>query len=99
MIARELQLRDFPALPSARWSRVDGFFARAHETAATKPLPRWSGEIYLELHRATLTTQSGVKQKHRRAERALIVAETWLAWRISSAASRRRRWSRCGALS
>ena len=32
--------------------------------------------MYLELHRATLTTQSGVKRKHRRAERALITAET-----------------------
>ncbi len=76
MIAREVQLRDFPALPEARWSRVDDFFARAHETAKMKPLPRWSGEMYLELHRATLTSQSSVKQKHRRAERALIVAET-----------------------
>jgi alpha-mannosidase len=36
----------------------------------------WQGEIYLELHRATLTTQSGVKKKHRGAERALITAET-----------------------
>lgn len=76
MIAREVQLRDFPALPRASWSRVDAFFARAHETAAAKPLPRWSGEMYLELHRATLTTQSGVKRRHRQAERGLIVAET-----------------------
>jgi alpha-mannosidase len=76
MVAREVQLRDFPALPEARWSRVDEFFAHAHETAKSKSLPRWSGEMYLELHRATLTSQSGVKQKHRRAERALIVAET-----------------------
>src|ERR1019366_3995358 len=30
----------------------------------------------LELHRATLTTQSGVKRRHRRAETALIAAET-----------------------
>ncbi|MDE3177158.1 MAG: alpha-mannosidase [Pseudomonadota bacterium] len=76
MIARETQLRDFPALPQARWSRVDAFFARAHATAATKTLPRWSGEMYLELHRATLTSQSGVKRRHRQAERGLIVAET-----------------------
>ena len=32
--------------------------------------------MYLELHRATLTTQSGVKRGHRAAERALIAAET-----------------------
>jgi alpha-mannosidase len=76
MVARELQLRDFPALPQARWSRVDEFFAGAHESARARPLPVWSGEMYLELHRATLTSQSGVKMKHRRAERGLIVAET-----------------------
>ncbi|MGD0641242.1 MAG: glycoside hydrolase family 38 C-terminal domain-containing protein [Roseiarcus sp.] len=75
-IDAEVSLRDFPALPRARWSRVDDFFARAHETAAAQALPTWRGEIYLELHRATLTTQSGVKRKHRRAESALVTAET-----------------------
>ena len=35
------------------------------QAARTRELPVWSGEIYLELHRATLTTQSGVKRKHR----------------------------------
>jgi alpha-mannosidase len=76
MIAREVQLRDFPALPRARWGTVKGFFEDAHASAKTRELPVWSGEIYLELHRATLTTQSGVKRKHRAAERALITAET-----------------------
>jgi alpha-mannosidase len=68
MIARETELRDFPALPKARWSTVHGFFAAAHASAAEKTLPVWSGEIYLELHRATLTTQGRVKRKHRAAE-------------------------------
>ncbi len=75
MVDREVQLRDFPAIPNAQWGRVEEFFEGAHQTAALKPLTVWSGEIYLELHRATLTTQSGVKRKHRRAERALITAE------------------------
>ena len=68
-------MRELPALPSARWERVDAFFARAHESADSAT-PVWRGEIYLELHRATLTTQSGVKRRHRRAEAALIAAET-----------------------
>jgi alpha-mannosidase len=75
-VEREMQLRDFPALPKARWSTVDGFFARMHETAKTATLPVWQNDIYLELHRATLTTQSAVKKLHRQAERALITAET-----------------------
>ena len=76
MVEREVQLRDFPAIPKARWGTVKGYYEKAHRTAAEKELPVWDGEIYLELHRATLTTQSGVKRKHRQAERALITAET-----------------------
>ncbi|MBX4949716.1 alpha-mannosidase [Rhizobium binae] len=76
MVEREVQLRDFPAIPQARWGTVKGFYEDAHRTASEKSLPVWDGEIYLELHRATLTTQSGVKRKHRQAERALITAET-----------------------
>lgn len=75
-VEREMQLRDFPALPRARWDRVEDFFARAHDTAAQTRLPAWRGDIYLELHRGTLTTQSAVKKLHRQAERALITAET-----------------------
>lgn len=76
MLERELQLRNFPALPQARWSRVDAFFERARKQEPARGYPLWSGEIYLELHRATLTTQGAVKKMHRRAERALITAET-----------------------
>jgi alpha-mannosidase len=75
-IEREMQLRDFPAIPRIRWSKVADFFERAHQTAKNNTLPVWSGDIYLELHRATLTTQSAVKKAHRQAERALITAET-----------------------
>ena len=76
MLEREEQLRDFPAIPAAHWGRVDDFFADAERSASAKPLTVWSGEIYLELHRATLTTQSAVKRLHRHAERALVTAET-----------------------
>ncbi|OWK22922.1 hypothetical protein AJ87_38730 [Rhizobium yanglingense] len=76
MIMREEQLRFFPALPQARWTRVHDFFKDAHDTAARKDLTVWQGEIYLELHRATLTSQSAVKRLHRKAERSLVTAET-----------------------
>ncbi len=79
MVEREVQLRDFPVLPKARWGHVADYFADAHRRATETPLPVWRGEIYLELHRATLTTQSNVKRLHRQAERALITAETTAA--------------------
>ncbi|THD45478.1 MAG: alpha-mannosidase [Bradyrhizobium sp.] len=74
-IDNERLMRELPALPSAHWQRVDAFFARAHD-GADAATPIWRGEIYLELHRATLTTQSGVKRRNRRAEAALTAAET-----------------------
>ncbi|MFZ2102891.1 MAG: glycoside hydrolase family 38 C-terminal domain-containing protein [Oricola sp.] len=76
MVEREKQLRDFPAIPETTWGRIDEFFARAKAGEPARGYPSWSGEIYLELHRATLTTQSAVKKLHRHAERALITAET-----------------------
>jgi len=75
MVEREVQLRSFPTLPRTRWSKVHDFYADAHTTADASKMPVWQGEIYLELHRATLTTQGHVKRMHRHAERALITAE------------------------
>ncbi|MBZ9936246.1 alpha-mannosidase [Mesorhizobium sp. BR1-1-16] len=75
MLERQKQLADFPAVPSMRPARVEEFFGRIHDNLPAD-VPTWIGEIYLELHRATLTTQSGTKKKHREAERALITAET-----------------------
>ena len=40
-------------------------------------LPVWVGELYLEAHRATLTTHAEVKLANRRAEEALRAAELW----------------------
>ncbi|MBL1242157.1 MAG: alpha-mannosidase, partial [OCS116 cluster bacterium] len=76
MLTREKQLRDFPALPTARWSHVSEFFERLHQGEPNTGYPAWQGEIYLELHRGTLTSQSHTKRLHRHAERALITAET-----------------------
>ncbi|MCP3903054.1 MAG: alpha-mannosidase [Planctomycetes bacterium] len=46
---------------------------------AGRDLPVWDGELYLELHRGTLTTQSWLKRANRRAEHALRVAELLVA--------------------
>ena len=77
MLDRQRRFAAFPAVPALRPVRVDDWFAKAHDTVADKPeLPVWVGEMYLELHRGTLTTQGRTKRLHRRAERALIAAET-----------------------
>lgn len=73
------RLKNFPALPRLEHTRVDDFFA---SLPPTESLPVWVGELYLELHRATLTTQSRIKKLNREAEHRLVEAEilSSLAW-------------------
>ena len=51
------------------------FFAAAQ--AEYPDAPVWSGELYLELHRGTLTSQVEIKQGNRRCENLLREAELW----------------------
>jgi alpha-mannosidase len=68
-------LAAFPTLPELAFSRVDALFERMRRSAEASGAPVWSGELYLELHRGTLTTQGRTKRLHRRAERDLVAAE------------------------
>ncbi len=72
------RLRNYPALPTLEMSRVDELMARLPQDG----LPVWVGELYLELHRGTLTTQSRTKKLHREAEHRLFESEviSSLAW-------------------
>jgi alpha-mannosidase len=77
MLTRQRQLANFPVVPALRPVNVADWFASTRDRVAANPkLPTWVGEIYLELHRGTLTSQGRTKFLHRRAERALITAET-----------------------
>ncbi len=73
MTARIDQLRDTEGLPRIEHSTVAAFF----DAARTTNPPLWSGELYLEYHRGTLTSQAEIKQLHRRAELVLREAEIW----------------------
>ncbi|MHC4914364.1 MAG: alpha-mannosidase [Planctomycetota bacterium] len=65
--------RDLQGLPRTRQERADSFFRRLEREAGR--LPEWTGELYLELHRGTSTTQARTKRDNRRAELALREAE------------------------
>ena len=39
----------------------------------------WAGELYLEIHRGTYTSQAAMKQGNRRSEHLLREAELWSA--------------------
>ena len=66
-------VRTLPALPQSRISSAKEFFDALAEGADR--LPIWTGELYLERHRGSLTTHAWVKNANRRAELALYEAE------------------------
>ncbi|KRF38329.1 glycoside hydrolase family 38 C-terminal domain-containing protein [Terrabacter sp. Soil810] len=71
------RLADLEGSPTVRWEHPDAFFDRARGELAHPPV--WVGELYLELHRATLTSQHRTKQGNRRTEHLLVEAERWAA--------------------
>ncbi|WP_047524491.1 alpha-mannosidase [Microbacterium sp. ZOR0019] len=77
MTGKAERLRDLEGSAQVVWEHPDDFFDAAR---AELPHPAvWVGELYLELHRGTLTSQHATKALHRWAEHALIEAELWAA--------------------
>jgi len=76
MVERAREMTGLPAVPEVSFGAVAAFFERTRQAVQGQELPTWLGEMYLELHRGTLTTQGRTKYLHRRAERDLVAAET-----------------------
>ncbi|MEV7127914.1 glycoside hydrolase family 38 C-terminal domain-containing protein [Streptomyces sp. NPDC093260] len=77
MVAKAARLRDLEGSARVVWETPAAFFDKA-EAEYPEP-PVWVGELYLELHRATLTSQARTKQGNRRSEHLLREAELWAA--------------------
>ncbi|MFE2262512.1 alpha-mannosidase [Streptomyces griseosporeus] len=77
MVAKAARVRNLEGSPTVVWEPPKAFFAKA-EAEYPEP-PVWVGELYLELHRATLTSQAQTKQGNRRSEHLLREAELWAA--------------------
>ncbi len=60
-------LDSFPAMPRIRTSTVAEFFHQL-EASSGGHLPAWNGELYLEYHRGTYTSQSRNKRANRKSE-------------------------------
>ncbi|MCX5302135.1 MULTISPECIES: alpha-mannosidase [Streptomyces] len=76
-LARARRQRDLEGSPKVRIERPDAFFEKAHAEYGDAPV--WAGELYLELHRGTYTSQAKTKQGNRRSESLLREAELWAA--------------------
>ncbi len=59
--------------PRVRFDTAKNFFDRLEKNKDN--LETWVGELYLELHRGTLTTQGLVKKQNRKLENKLILVE------------------------
>ncbi|MBV1779050.1 alpha-mannosidase [Paeniglutamicibacter sp. ABSL32-1] len=77
MTGKARRLADLEGSAKVKWEHPDEFFRRA-KTELENP-PVWVGELYLELHRATLTSQHRTKEGNRRTEQLLVEAELWAA--------------------
>ena len=64
-----LEIMDhFPALPQVQHSSVKKFFEAIEPVKVSKMLPVWNGELYLEYHRGTYTSQALMKKNNRKSE-------------------------------
>ncbi|MFI6425233.1 alpha-mannosidase [Promicromonospora sp. NPDC050880] len=82
MTGKAQRLADLEGSAKVRWEHPDAFFERARtelDAARHGDSAVWVGELYLELHRATLTSQHKTKQGNRRNEQLLVEAEAWAA--------------------
>jgi alpha-mannosidase len=73
------RLGDLEGVPRAAWKTVSAALAEIFNASA---FPEWCGELYLELHRGTYTTQSRTKRNNRRLEFALRYAEFLCAFAV-----------------
>ena len=73
MLEKAARLKDFDGLPKLKQEKAITFFENAERDA--RDLPVWVGELYLELHRGTYTSQAKNKRGNRKSEFLLRDAE------------------------
>ncbi|MEV1294682.1 glycoside hydrolase family 38 C-terminal domain-containing protein [Pseudonocardia sp. NPDC049635] len=77
MLAAAHRQADLEGAPRVRVGTSAEFFTAAEAEYSDPPV--WSGELYLEYHRGTYTSQARTKQGNRRTEHLLREAELWAA--------------------
>jgi alpha-mannosidase len=79
MLENIRQIEKIPGLPQIRTSNVTSYLEKLHKSwddkANTAYRPVWDGEMYLEFHRGTYTSQARNKKANREMELAFRTAE------------------------
>lgn len=84
MLKMRRAMEELPGLPHVKPSRAGDFLKRLEESAGAhrEEMHVWDGELYLEYHRGTYTTQANNKRMNRKLEFLLTETEwlSGLAW-------------------
>lgn len=91
MLEMRRRLEQMPGLPNVKTGRADEYFQRLAQTVeeTDRYVHVWDGELYLEYHRGTYTSQAHNKKMNRKLE--LLYRET--EWLSSLAAVVQKDWS------
>ena len=75
MVERNRHTADIPYLPKVKMGSAQGYF----DSLKAEDLPVYNGEMYLEKHRGTYTSQSNNKNSNREFEEKMLSLEKLLA--------------------
>ncbi|MBP3375508.1 MAG: alpha-mannosidase [Clostridia bacterium] len=76
-MARRLE-KGIPGTPIFKMDFAGNFLSRLKDRVKNDPrLPTWQGELYLEFHRGTYTSQAKNKKNNRRCEELYLNTELW----------------------
>jgi alpha-mannosidase len=76
MIEAGKKMNEIPGMPEIKFGSAEAYFSRLDQrVSSNSDLPVWDGELYLEYHRGTYTSQAEIKKNNRKAEILLHDAE------------------------
>lgn len=69
MLEMGRKMQELPAVPEVKFGKAEPYFDRLENRVKdNSDLPVWDGELYLEYHRGTYTSQAEVKKNNRNSE-------------------------------
>lgn len=69
MIETGKKMQELPGIPEVKFGLAEPYFKELEEKVKdNKNLPVWDGELYLEYHRGTFTSQARIKRNNRYSE-------------------------------
>lgn len=79
MLEQARVMKNLPGLPYVELGSAEAYFERLDQRVRDQDVPVWHGELYLEFHRGTYTSQAWIKRANRQAEILYHAAELFAA--------------------